>query len=50
MTHVIEIRPHDYGIKWKHFPRSWLFVWGIDLSPVSSPHKGQWRAIDKKKW
>ena len=34
---------HDDVIKWKHFPRSWPFVWGIYRSPVNSPHKGQWR-------
>ena len=34
---------HDYGIKWKPFPRYWPFVWGIHQSPVNSPHKGQWR-------
>ena len=32
---------------WRHqmetFPRNWPFVRGIHLSPVSSPHKGQWR-------
>ena len=28
---------HDDVIKWKHFPRYW------PLSPVNSPHKGQWR-------
>ena len=33
---------HDV-IKWKHFPRYWPFVWGIYLSPVNYPHKGQWR-------
>ena len=30
-------------IKWKYFPRYWAFVRGIHLSPVNSPHKGQWR-------
>ena len=35
--------PHDDVIKWKHFPRYWLFVRGIHRSPVNSPHKGQWR-------
>ena len=25
----------------EHFPR--YFVWGIQRSPVNSPHKGQWR-------
>ena len=34
---------HDDVIKWKHFPRYWLFVRGIHWSPVNSPHKGQWR-------
>ena len=34
---------HDDVIKWKHFPRYWLFVWEIDRWPVNSPHKGQWR-------
>ena len=34
---------HDDVIKWKHFPRHWPFVQGIHRSPVSSPHKGQWR-------
>ena len=34
---------HDDVIKWKHFPRYWPFVRGINRSPVKSPHKGQWR-------
>ena len=34
---------HDDVIKWKHFPRYWLFVRGIHRSPVNSPHTGQWR-------
>ena len=34
---------HDDVIKWKHFPLYWPFVQGIHLSPVNSPHKGQWR-------
>ena len=34
---------HEDVIKWKHFPRYWLFVRGIHRSPVNSPHKGQWR-------
>ena len=34
---------HDDVIKWKHFPRYWPFVRGIHRSPMSSPHKGQWR-------
>ena len=29
-------------MKWKHFPRYWIFVWRIHRSPVDSPHKGQW--------
>ena len=33
----------DDVIKWKHFPRHWLFVQGIHRSLVNSPHKGQWR-------
>ena len=35
--------PHDDVIKWKQFPRYWLFVRGIHRSPVNSSHKGQWR-------
>ena len=34
---------HDDVIKWKLFPRTWPFARGIHRSPVSSPHKGQWR-------
>ena len=34
---------HDDVIKWKHFPRYWRFVRGIQRSTVYSPHKGQWR-------
>ena len=34
---------HNDVIKWKHFPRYWLFVRGIHRSPVNSPHKGRWR-------
>ena len=30
-------------IKWKHFPRYWPFVRGINQSPVNSHHKGKWR-------
>ena len=33
---------HDDVIKWKHFPRYWPFVRGIQRCPVNSPHKGQW--------
>ena len=32
---------HDV-IKWKHIPRYWFFVRGINRSPISSHHKGQW--------
>ena len=35
--------PHEDVIKWKHFPRHWLFVREIHRSPVNYPHKGQWR-------
>ena len=34
---------HDDVMKWKHFPRYWPFLRGIQRSPVNSPHKGQWR-------
>ena len=34
---------HDAAIKWKHFPRYWPFVREVHRSPVSFPHKGQWR-------
>ena len=34
---------HDYVMKLKHFSRYWPFVRGIHQSPVTSPHKGQWR-------
>ena len=33
---------HDDVIKWKHFPRNWPFVRGINRSPVNKSHKGQW--------
>ena len=33
---------HDEVIVWKHFLLYWPFVPGIHLSPVNSPHKGQW--------
>ena len=36
-------RVHDDVIKWKHFPRYWPYVRGIQRWPVNSPHKGQWR-------
>ena len=34
---------HDDVIKWKHFPRYWLFVRRIHRSPVNSSPKSQWR-------
>ena len=34
---------HEDVIKWKHFPRYWLFVRGIHRSPVKSAHKYLWR-------
>ena len=37
------IGSNDDVIKWKHIPRYWPFVRGIHMSPVNSPHKGQWR-------
>ena len=37
--------PHDDVIKWKHFPRYWPFVRGLNRSPVNSPHKGQWHGV-----
>ena len=40
---VLRCAFHDDGMKWKHFPRYWPFVRGIQRSPVNSPHKGQWR-------
>ena len=33
-------RNYDEAIKWKHCPRYWPFVRGINPSPVVSPHKG----------
>ena len=32
---------HVDVMKWKHLPRYWPFV--REISPVNSPHKGQWR-------
>ena len=40
---ILALSPHDDVIKWKPFPRYWLFVRGIHRSPVNSPHKSQWR-------
>ena len=42
-SHIVCLTCHDDVIKWKHFPRYWLFVRGIHRSPVDSPRKGQWR-------
>ena len=39
---VAKCHRHDDISKWKHFPHYWPFVWGIHLSLMSSPHKGQW--------
>ena len=40
---IVLSKYHDDVIKWKHFPRYWPFVRGIHRSPVTSPHRGQWR-------
>ena len=40
---LVTRRIHDDVIIWILFPRYWPFVRGIHLSPVNSPHKGQWR-------
>ena len=40
---IIQTFLHYDVIKWKHFPRYWLFVRGIHRSPVNFPHKFQWR-------
>ena len=43
-THVKHDKQnHNDVIKCQHFPRYWTFVRGIHRSPMSSPHKGQWR-------
>ena len=36
---------HDDVIKWKHFPRYWLFERGIHPLPVVSHHKSQWSGV-----
>ena len=36
---------HDDVIKWKQFPRYWLFVRVINRPPGEYPHKGQWRGL-----
>ena len=38
-----KVQYNDDVVKWKNFPRYWLFVRGIHQWPVNSPHKGQWR-------
>ena len=45
INHYWDYYHGTYGdvIKWKRFPRYWLFVWGIHRWPVNSRHKGQWR-------
>ena len=43
LTYQSKNNVHDDVIKWKHFPRYWLFLRGIHRWPVNSPHKGQWR-------
>ena len=35
---------HDDVIKWKHLPRYWLFVRGIQWSPVNSLVTGEFPA------
>ena len=45
MSYVVKyciILDHDDVTKWKHFPRYWPFVRGIQRSPVICPHKGKW--------
>ena len=43
VAYSIDFSDHDGVIKWKHFPRYWPFVRGINRSPVNFPHKGHWR-------
>ena len=40
---LVVVLYHDDVIKWKHFPRYRPFVRRIHLSPLNSPHKGEWR-------
>ena len=47
-AYVTMVFVDDDVIKWKHFPRYWLFVRGIHRWPVNSPHKGQWRGFDPR--
>ena len=42
-TEIAPSSSHDDVIKWRHFPRYWLFVQRIHQSQVNSPHKRQWR-------
>ena len=44
METVISLQ-HDDVIKWKHFPRYWPFVLGVDWALVNSPYKGQWHEL-----
>ena len=37
---LVSLKYHGEVIKWKHFPRFWPFVQGINQSPVISPNKG----------
>ena len=51
------LAPHGTGLSWlitiammtssngKKNPRYWSFVRGIHRSPVTPPHKGQWRGV-----
>ena len=44
---------HDDVIKWKHFPRYWPFVRGIQRLPVNSLHKGNMllnKRLNKQSW
>ena len=41
-VNLIKMQSNDV-IKWKHFPRYWLFVRGIHWSLVDSLHKSKWR-------
>ena len=38
----ISAKTDDDVIKWKHVPRYWPFVRGVNQWLMSSPHKGQW--------
>ena len=44
------VRIYDDVMKWKHFPRHWSFVRGINRWPVKSPHKGQWCELSCSLW